>query len=155
MQLVLLDLTQLYFAVKRAKVVLNYAGLLKSLKTMARPFEETTFLGFTAANPNNERQNNFLDGLQDEGVHVIRYPAGSSPEDFTLEMSVFAARSMTSKIVFVAEDPVLQRTIRWLDSVVPPTIVFFGDQLSPSWSPLILSGEVVFQEIRELGRITE
>jgi hypothetical protein len=139
---VLLDLSQLFFAARANKVVLNYAELLRRLQGPSRASHVT---GFTVANPKNERQTRFIEMLRDLDVEVVAHPVRDSP-DFTLELAMLAARSRDPEgLTYVSGDDLLQRTLPLLN--IPVTIAFFPDQMAPSWTPLILSKRVRFLDL--------
>jgi hypothetical protein len=139
---VLLDLSQLFFAARANKVVLNYAELLRRLQGPDRASHVT---GFTVTDPKNARQARFLEMLRDLDVEVVAHPVRDNP-DFTLELAMLASRSTDPEgITYVSGDDLLQRTLPLLH--FPVTIAFFPAQMAPSWTPLILSERVRFIDL--------
>ena len=152
--LVCIDLSALYFTIRKLGITVNYEKLTawltseceKSLYGSASG-EDIELHAFTVADPKNTSQTKFLDRLRSLGYSLNVYNFTTKP-CFSIEMAVSAALSEKKRVVFMTNDDALMRSFGLLaNSEKEPSLCFFSEALHGNWTPKILSREILFTDL--------
>ena len=155
--LICIDLSALYFTIRKLGITVNYEKLtdwlssdcfesLYSGDTLDKPVE---LHAFTVADPKNTSQTKFLDRLKALGYTLHVYSFTTKP-CFSIEMAVLAALSDHDKQVFMTNDDSLMRSFSLLSAAgKDPALCFFSEALHGNWTPKILSREVRFTDLSD------
>lgn len=154
--LVCIDLSALYFTIRKLGITVNYEKLTSWVKTQceARLFgeaseEEIELHAFTVADAKNTSQTKFLDRLKALGYDLHVYSFTTKP-CFSIEMAVTAALSPKKRVVFMTNDDALMRSFGLLSGAgKEPGLCFFSEALHGNWTPKILSREVQFTDLSD------
>ena len=153
--LVCVDLSSLYFTIRKLGITVNYDKLANWLSSEAGNalFGEDESRGavelhaFTVADSKNTSQTKFLDKLASLGFNMHVYNFTTKP-NFSVEMAVLAALSEKKEVLFLTNDEALLRPFDILEEAgKSPALCFFSEALHGSWTPLILSREVRFSDL--------
>ena len=154
--LVCIDLSALYFTIRKLGITVNYEKLTSWLKSECseklygdNSSEAVELHAFTVADPKNTSQTKFLDRLASLGFQMHVYSFTTKP-CFSIEMAVTAALSDKEKQVFMTNDDALMRSFGLLKGAgKDPALCFFSEALHGNWTPKILSREVKFTDLSD------
>lgn len=154
--LVCIDLSALYFTIRKLGITVNYEKLTAWIKGQCEDQlfgegspEEIELHAYTVADPKNTSQTKFLDRLSTLGYSLHVYSFTTKP-CFSIEMAVTAALSSKKRVVFMTNDDALMRSFGLLtESGKEPGLCFFSEALHGSWTPKILSREVRFTDLSD------
>lgn len=154
--LVCIDLSALYFTIRKLGITVNYEKLTAWIKSQCeeRLFGEGSegtieLHAFTVADAKNTSQTKFLERLKALGYELHVYSFTTKP-CFSIEMAVSAALSDKKRVVFMTNDDALMRSFGLLESSgKEPALCFFSEALHGNWTPKILSREVRFTDLSD------
>ena len=153
--LVCVDLSALYFTIRKLGITVNYEKLTQWLNVSAGGAlfgedgsrEAPELHAFTVADAKNTSQTKFLERLESLGFNMHIYSFTTKP-NFSVEMAVLAALSKKEEVVFMTNDEALLRPFDILkEAGKSPALCFFSEALHGSWTPKILSREICFSDL--------
>ena len=145
-----MDLSKLYFAVRKLNVTVNYEELIKLLYEKGETLGEDVHIkGFTVSDERNPGQKKFLSRLSELGLDLHVYPYDTTP-DFSAEIATIAALSEEDNVVVVSNSSCLIRVFDLLkENGKSPTLCFFSEEVEGNWTPTLLRGGRDFVDLSD------
>ena len=152
--LVCIDLSRLYFILKKVRCSLDYSKFVNFLRSLSGD-PNVQIVGFTIADKSNKRQTSFLRRLEGMGIKLHVYPTDTRPS-FTMEMVAIAGLSPKQNVVFVTDDVALISVFEILQARGKNCgLAFFSTELSGRWIPHFLQGTYSLFDLGEEKTLAE